>query len=230
MRGLILAALLACPAAAAQPLPSSRIPEPVIVDGRLGKAYAPLIEELRRGGLVLLFRHDRTEPTGLWDYEPFEVGQCERQRRLSEACEASARAIGQAIRQLGIPVTRVIASTYCRAQESAAFMFAGVHRLVPDLIGADGKARTPEMVRREVDALILRERDPKGTLVLVGHHGTTDVYTTRLLDEGDALVIRPAASGLHQIVAHIPAARWEEIARDLDRERIEAARLRNRTP
>jgi len=42
-----------------------------------------------------------------------------------------------------------------------------------------------------------------------------------MLDEGDALVIRPSPSGEPEILAHVPAARWEEIARDIDRQRFE---------
>jgi len=224
MRPLLTAAAMLLPQPALAQLPSAQIPEPRIEGGRLGPAYRPLIEELRRGGLVLLFRHDRTEVTGLWDFEPYEAGRCDRERRLSEAGEASARAIGRALRQLEVPVTRVIASTYCRAIESAAYMFGGAHRTVPDLIGPDGRGRALPQVRREVIALIRRELDPRGVLVLVGHHGTIDAFTTRMLDEGDALVIRPGIAGTPEILAHIPAARWEEIARDIDRQRFEPPR------
>jgi len=220
MLSLAIAAAMLAAAPGLSQLPAARIPEPRIEGGRLGAAYLPLIEEMRRGGLVLLFRHDRTEITGLWDYEPYEAGRCDRERRLSEAGQASARAIGQALRQMAIPVTRVIASTYCRAIESAAYMFGGAHEIVPDLIGPDGKGRDLAQVRREISTLIQRQSQPEGVLVLVGHHGTTDAFTTRMLDEGDALIIRPRARGEHQVLAHVPAARWEEIARDLDRQRF----------
>ena len=63
-----IAALMLCAPAVAQVMPDTDVPQPKIVGGRLGKAYQPLMDELRRGGLVLLFRHDRTEVTGLWDY------------------------------------------------------------------------------------------------------------------------------------------------------------------
>lgn len=121
MRTLIVAiALATCPALAAAQTPSRQIPEPEIVGGRLGAAYTPLIEALRKGGLVLLFRHDRTDVTGLWDYEAYREGACDGERNLSEAGQASARAIGRAIAMLRIPIRRVISSTYCRAVDSAA--------------------------------------------------------------------------------------------------------------
>lgn len=225
MRSLILAAaLLTYPVPASAQIPSAQIPEPLIVGGRLGAAYTPVIEALRKGGLVLLFRHDRTEITGLWDYEPYKEGACDGERNLSDAGRASARAIGNAIRMLRIPVRRVISSTYCRAAESATLMFGGVHAKTAELFGADGKTRKLGDVRRDLRALIERERSSAGVLVLIGHHGTTDAATTRMLDEGDALVLRPVPNADPQITAHIPAARWEEIARDLDRQAFEPRR------
>ncbi len=205
--------------------PSSQIPKPEIVGGRLGAAYLPLVGRLRAGGLVLLFRHERTELIGMWDFEPYNVGQCDQQRSLSEAGRASARAVGGAIRQLEIPVVRVISSTYCRAVETAKHAFGGMHATTSKLIGADGKARTLANVRRDLRDLIAREARPGGVLVLVGHHGTIDAVTTRMLDEGDALVLQPVAGEMPRVIAHVPAARWEEIARDLERRAIES-RLR----
>lgn len=221
MRYFLAAALLLCSAHAYAQTPSAEIPEPAIVGGRLGAAYLPLIEELRRGNLVLLFRHDRTEMIGMWDFMPYRAGDCDQQRNLSEAGRASARAIGRAIRELKVPVTRVITSPYCRAVETAILAFGGVHAEAPELIGADGKKRILADVQRDLRALIDREVPVQGVLVLVAHHGTIDAVTTRMLDEGDALVLRPSKGALPKVLAHVPAARWEEIARDFDRRSIE---------
>lgn len=201
--------------------PSAQIPEPTIEGGRLGRAYDPLIERLRTERLILLFRHDRTEISGRWDFEPFVAGGCDQQRGLSEAGRVSARAIGIAVQILNLPIRRVIASPYCRAVESARAMFGGVHQITPELIGADGKTRSFDTVRADLRGLMARERPERGLLVLVGHHGTIDALTTRMLDEGDALVLRRTDGGAIDILAHIPAARWDEIARDIDRSRFE---------
>lgn len=96
-------------------------------------------------------------------------------------------------------------------------MFGGAHRLTPELIGADAKERSFAVVKADVARLIAHERPERGLLVLVGHHGTIDALTTRMLDEGDALVLRRTDAGSIEILAHIPAGRWDEIARDLDR-------------
>ncbi|OBX17865.1 hypothetical protein A9995_14485 [Erythrobacter sp. QSSC1-22B] len=96
-------------------------------------------------------------------------------------------------------------------------MFGGVHKITPELIGPDGKMRDYDDVLAEVTGLIENERPKEGLLVLLGHHGTIDAVTTRLLDEGDALVLHREDDGTINILAHIPAARWDEIARDVDR-------------
>ncbi len=217
MRLLLALLLIGLPSFAATQTPSAQIPEPIIEGGRLGRAYAPLIEQLKTERLVLLFRHDRTDISGRWDFEPFVAKSCEQQRGLSEAGRASARAIGAAIQLLELPVRRVIASPYCRSIDSARAMFGGVHDVLPGLIGPDGKGRTLAQVRREVIELIVTQRPAKGLLALIGHHGTIDAFTTRMLDEGDALVLRVSGASQVEILAHIPAARWEEIARDVDR-------------
>jgi phosphohistidine phosphatase SixA len=221
MRIVLAALLLVLALPASAQTPSAQIPEPVIEGGRLGRAYAPLINQMKTERLVLLFRHDRTDVTGRWDFEPFVAGSCERQRGLSEAGRASARAIGSAMQLLQLPIRRVIASPYCRAIDSARAMFGGVHQIVPDLVGPDGKGRTLPQVRHEVIRLMAEQRPERGLLVLIGHHGTIDAFTTRMLDEGDALIMRVGNDGGVEILAHMPAARWEEIARDIDRSEYE---------
>lgn len=217
MKILFAVLLIAFSSPALAQVSSAQIPEPVIEDGRLGSAYGPLIKRLQTERLVILFRHDRTLISGLWDYEPFVAGSCDQQRGLSDAGRASARAIGIAMQLLRLPVRRVMASPYCRSIGSARMMFGGVHELRPELIGADGKERTLETVRGEMLRLIANNRPENGLLALVGHHSTIDAFTTRMLDEGDALVLHPGEDDTVEILAHIPAARWEEIARDLDR-------------
>lgn len=217
MRWLVTMLLMVVAAPAFAQTLSAKILDPMIEGGRLGRAYAPLVEQMRSERLVILFRHDRTEISGRWDFEPFVPGGCDQQRGLSEVGLASARGIGMAFQLLKLPVRRVIASPYCRAVESARAMFGGVHKIMPELIGADGKARTSDTVRADIRRLTASERPKNGLLVLVAHHGTIDALTTRMLDEGDALVLRPDGTGTLNILAHIPAARWDEIARDLDR-------------
>jgi phosphohistidine phosphatase SixA len=46
-----------------------------------------------------------------------------RQRNLTDGGRADARAIGAAIRSLGIPIGEVLASPFCRTRETAELIF-----------------------------------------------------------------------------------------------------------
>src|SRR5437762_8473656 len=72
-------------------------------------APAQLLAELRKGGYILYFRHTATDfsknDEGMKSFE-----DCANQRNLIDKGRAEARAAGVAIRRLGIPVERVLAS------------------------------------------------------------------------------------------------------------------------
>jgi hypothetical protein len=90
-----------------------------------GKA---LVEALRAGGYNIYFRHVATD----WSQSD-DVGSrndwldCDpaRMRQLSDAGRDAAVAIGNAMRRLKIPVFEVLASPYCRTQETARLMAVG---------------------------------------------------------------------------------------------------------
>lgn len=76
-----------------------------------------LVAALRDGGYVLYLRHTETPEDGT--DEPDSLGDCSRQRALNAAGRADARALGAAVRALGVPVGEVLASPYCRTVERA---------------------------------------------------------------------------------------------------------------
>src|SRR5947207_2532890 len=106
MRSLALAALvcLLLPALAghAQAPVTSSLPASPPED-------AALVRMLRAGGFVLYVRHAATDfsknDAAMTSYE-----DCASQRNLTEEGRAAARRVGEAIKELGIPVARVYAS------------------------------------------------------------------------------------------------------------------------
>src|SRR5215470_3027391 len=97
----LLPALTVCLAAGSAPL--------------TGRELAP---ELERGGYVILMRHAESPGT------PPDAAQAEREnikheRQLDQTGRASARAMGDAFRQLRIPVGQVLSSPTYRALETA---------------------------------------------------------------------------------------------------------------
>jgi len=87
-----------------------------------------LVKALRAGGFNIYFRHVSTDWSQSDDVrEADDWRSCDplRMRQLSPAGRATARAIGEAMRQLDIPVAEVLASPYCRTVETAELMGLG---------------------------------------------------------------------------------------------------------
>src|SRR6516165_8616678 len=77
-----------------------------------------LLAALRHGGYVLYFRHAATDFSQN-DEKMKRFEDCADQRNLIDRGRDDARAAGAAIRELNIPVERVLASPFCRTVETA---------------------------------------------------------------------------------------------------------------
>ena len=172
-----------------------------------------MVEALRRGGLILFVRHGVTALDGE-DEESVAIGDCGTQRSLSQAGRALAAEVGNAVRELKLPLGPVFTSAYCRCRETADLMFGNGLR-VADLAVSD---------RNDADAgirllsVIARMPPPVGDTVLVGHlQRATQAYGV-MPDEGETLVIAPAHDGQGpELIGHITATQWSDIARDYRR-------------
>src|SRR3954469_24981702 len=87
-------------------------------------APAELLPELRKGGYVLFIRHPKTNPDQA-DTDPLHLDNVKAQRQLSDEGRKQAKALGEAFRALKIPVGKVIASKFNRAQEAAKLLHVG---------------------------------------------------------------------------------------------------------
>ncbi len=172
------------------------------------------VRTLRAGGNVIAFRHAITDQSHQ-DEATFRYDQCARQRNLSAAGRAQARAIGRAFRRLQIPIGGVLASPYCRTRETARLAFGRV-TATPDLLSTIN-------VRQGEDAdtlderfrALLRRAPARGTnTVLVSHGIAIDAATGVNLDEGDAAVFRRDGSRRgFRLVRTMTAAAWTALAR-----------------
>src|SRR5215210_2494138 len=68
-----------------------------------------IIEALQRGGYLIYFRHGATDPSQT-DSDPNNLANCATQRNLTDHGRAQARAIGEALKALDIPVNQVLTS------------------------------------------------------------------------------------------------------------------------
>ena len=104
----VAAALGSGRAGGAGPLPTPAVPPAVS-------------EALRRGGVVLAFRHARAP--GTFDPPGMRLDRCETQRNLDETGRAQARALGEALRAAGLRPARVRSSPWCRCLDTARLAF-----------------------------------------------------------------------------------------------------------
>jgi phosphohistidine phosphatase SixA len=166
---------------------------------------AELLGRLREGGYVLYLRHTSTD-FGQNDAKMTSFEDCASQRNLTDRGRDEARAIGEHVKRLKIPIGEVLASPFCRTMETARLAF--------------GKAKATNEVRggpasdtgERYGALkkLLSSRVPKGTNLVISSHGNPfqAVAGPPYLAEGEIAVVRPEGGGRFSVIARIPLAGW----------------------
>jgi phosphohistidine phosphatase SixA len=196
--GVFWLALLAPAAALAQQVTSPPL------------AGADLLATLRAGGLILYFRHADTDHSQN-DQRMTSVEDCTTQRNLTDRGRERARAVGEAIRALGVPIGAVLASPLCRTVETAMLAFgsaqksAAVREAGPLPPGSPG--RFPAL-----RALLSTPVALATNTVIVGH--AYPYYTLvggQYLSEGEADVVRPRGTDF-EVVARVDLEQWRTLA------------------
>jgi virginiamycin B lyase len=172
-----------------------------------------LLERVREGGYVLVFRHAATDFSKP-DADPVVLGDCATQRNLSGEGRADARSIGAGARRAGIRLGRVLASPFCRTLQTArlAFRRATAHPALLNTITAEHDSDWRRQIRA---ARVLFGRAPAAgtTDVLVTHGSVVTDVTGDTLAEGEALVLRPSAGGRFRVVGRLQPADWRSARR-----------------
>ena len=175
-----------------------------------GRPSERLLERLRAGGNVLVFRHAATD-TGI--DATGDLSDCSRQRNLSSEGRRQSRTIGRAFRRLEIPVGQVLASPFCRTRETARLAF-GRLRASRALLSPEFFAETGNGQRKGLRRLLTVRPGDQSNTVLVSHGSAIYDATGLNPDEGDVVVARPrrGARGF-RLVSTIKADAWVSLAR-----------------
>lgn len=186
--------------------------EPVSIADAESSAPAPeasmrgtaLLAALRRGGYVVYFRHTATD-FSRDDARMQDLADCANQRLLSEQGRLDARAIGAALRDLGLSAAESFASPMCRTMEHARLMLGTV---VPRAEIREGRGGDYAGLKRLLAAPVAAG----GNRWIVGHGiPFRAVAGPPHLAEGEAAVLLPRTSGW-TVIARLQVGDWPALA------------------
>jgi len=143
------------------------------------EAWAALV----KGGHVAVIRHANAPPGYGGDPPGFRFDDCKTQRNLDDIGREQARALGEAFREHGVRVDRIVSSPVCRCLETGQLMAVGSVETSLALL--------PDTVRvLELKELVSSWRGP-GTLVLVTHGLAFGRLTRSFLEQAETVVLQP---------------------------------------
>jgi broad specificity phosphatase PhoE len=174
-----------------------------------------LATALRNGGLVIVVRHGATFPDQA-DTDPFHLDNIAAQRNLNDNGKALAKAFGESLRQLGVPIGRVYTSMFNRAYETAVLAgFKNIEKTADLTEG--GLVVSPNENNRRAEALrkMLAVAPASGTNTILITHKPNIVDALGKdwfeVKEGEASIFRPD-NGHYTLVARVQMADWSRIA------------------
>lgn len=157
-----------------------------------------LIEAMQQGGTVIFLRHAATDES---EIDTGRLGDRAGQRNLSSEGREQARALGRALRALGVPLDRILASPVFRSRDTAEIAFGPDEVEVTMDLVADDYAGTGLRRMLAATARLLAAEPPAGTnLLLTGHRTPLETVTGQpfpdsVLPEGAMAVFRPEDGG-----------------------------------
>ncbi|MGB0695897.1 MAG: histidine phosphatase family protein [Rhodospirillaceae bacterium] len=166
-------------------------------------APGDLLRALQQGGLVVYFRHAATTWSGVDSID----WPRERQRLLSEQGIKDSKAIGAAIKAMGIPVGEVIASPFARCRDMAEIAFGRVEErdeLLGLLSDRDGHPARIAYMRDRVSSLT----QPGLNRMIVAHRSNIAAVADVSLREGEAVVLRPLGGGRFDVLGTLAPEDW----------------------
>ena len=176
---------------------------------------AELAQMLRAGGYVIVLRHGATHADQA-DTDPLNHENVAKQRQLNAKGEEAAKALGEALKQIGAPVSKAITSHFNRAYQTAKLAgFDNVEKSIDVTEG--GLVVSPNENNRRANAFrkLASTVPPAGTNVVIVSHkpNTIDAFGKDWFEvkEGEATIFKPDGAA-YQVVARIQMDEWPRIA------------------
>jgi phosphohistidine phosphatase SixA len=187
---MLLAALMISQPITAGPVWSADVaaPQPAL-------STPALVSLLRKGGYILLVRHERTEVPSRGDDFSKPRTDCFSQRNLSSSGYAGARETGETLRILGITVVEVRSSPICRTMETGRLMFG--RATAEEMLMHDDPptGRTVEVAERDLKNLVSSIDLAGGNVALITHGGNIKKAFDVTVVEGAFAVLKRDEKG-----------------------------------
>jgi len=169
-----------------------------------------LLAELRKGGYVIYFRHTSTD-FSRDDVRSRSDDDCDNQRPLTDKGRDEARQIGAALKELKIPVGKILASPRCRTMETALLAFGPPEKSSEARAGPVSPGNEDRYA--PLRALLSAPVKP-GANTVIASHGNPFYATAGApyLVEGEAAVVRPLGKDF-KIVARVRHDAWRALAK-----------------
>jgi len=185
------------------------------VAGPATEANKDIAQMLRAGGFIIVVRHGATFPDRA-DTDPLNFGNVAAQRNLNDKGKVLAKAFGDAVRRVGIPVGKVYTSKYNRAYETAVIAgFKDIEKTADLTEG--GLVVSPNENNRRIEAF----RKMLGTAPQPGTNTILITHKPNIVDglgkdwfdvkEGEASLFRPE-NGSYKLVVRVQMEEWPYIA------------------
>src|SRR5436190_10751589 len=174
-----------------------------------------LVSALRAGGHVVVLRHGATNPDQA-DTNPLDPADRAHQRQLNDNGRAAAKAMGEALRTLKVPVGQVTTSLFYRAVETGTLLGFGEVKTTAD-ITEGGLVVSPNENNRRAAAMkkLAATAPPAGTNVILVTHkpNIMDAFGKDWFDvrEGEASVFKPDGNS-YKLVGRVLADDWSKFA------------------
>ena len=170
---------------------------------------------MRAGGYVILMRH-ASSPRNPPDAGTANPDNPKLERQLDEAGRSSAVALGEALRQLRLPIGQVLSSPTYRALETIKFAKLGPATQIPQL-GDGGQSMVSDKSGARGAWLRAKTAESpapgKNTLIVTHFPNIMEAYPTEAagLADGEALILHPDGRGAAMLVARVKIDEWAHL-------------------
>jgi phosphohistidine phosphatase SixA len=178
-----------------------------------GKA---LVSALRQGGYVLVMRHASSPGTSPGPAQA-DPGNASHERQLDDAGRSSARAMGEALRRLHIPIGQVLSSPTYRALETVHLARLGEPKVFPQLgdsgqsMQADASGTRAGWLRAKAAEAPLQHTN---TVIVTHYPNVTEAFANSAagLADGEALIFEPDGRGGAPLLGRVKIDEWAHLA------------------